>query len=315
MSAVDVVPELAVHRTHPLTAPAVWRVIRHEGLGSLTVRSFARLRHGDGFSHARATGFQVSLAVVPLVIAVIGLSQLLGASWMGLVLRRTLLQLTPGASDALVRQTLPGSDESALRVSAFVLVVAAALLALTTAMAQLERGANRVYGIDTDRPTRGRYGRALVLAVAAGLPAMAGSLVLVAGSAFAEAVEQVHGIDDDLVLLLTWPVGVLLVVGPVTVLLRSAPHRRQPGWTVLLFGGGLALLAWTGLTLLLAGALQLSAGFGSVYGPLTGVVVLLLWSQMASAAILFGFAVSAELELVAGATPDPSRPSPPEEHR
>lgn len=69
MSAVDLVPELAVRRTDPLTVPAVWRVVRHEGLGALTARSFVRLRHGDGFSHARATGFQVSLAVVPLVIA------------------------------------------------------------------------------------------------------------------------------------------------------------------------------------------------------------------------------------------------------
>jgi uncharacterized BrkB/YihY/UPF0761 family membrane protein len=273
----------------------------------IAVQSFARLRLGDGFSHARATGLQVSLAVMPLVLAVIALGQLLDASWLGMVLRRTILELTPGASDALIRETLPAAgEERVLRASASALVVAAALLALTTAMAQLERGANRIYGIDRDRPTRRKYGRALVMCMVAGLPAMGGSLVLVAGSAFAEAVEEVHGLDDDLVLALTWPAGVALVVGAVTVLLRFAPARRQPGWSLLLCGGVLALLAWTALTLVLAAALQFSSGLGSVYGPLTGVVFLLLWAQLASVAVLLGFAVSAELEAEAIAHRQPS---------
>ena len=44
------------------------------------------------------------------------------------------------------------------------------LLALTTAMGQLERGANRIYGVQRDRPARQKYGRAAVLALVAGVP-------------------------------------------------------------------------------------------------------------------------------------------------
>ena len=38
----------------------------------------------------------------------------------------------------------------------------------TTAMGQIERGFNRIYGIEQDRPTLEKYGRALLLAVGAG---------------------------------------------------------------------------------------------------------------------------------------------------
>ena len=45
----------------------------------------------------------------------------------------------------------------------------AAIVALTTAMGQIERGANRIYGIERDRPALRKYGRALLMALTAGL--------------------------------------------------------------------------------------------------------------------------------------------------
>ncbi len=45
-----------------------------------------------------------------------------------------------------------------------------------------------------------------------------------------------------------------------------------------------------------AAYLVVSNDFGSVYGPLTAVVVLLLWAQLIAAAILLGIAVSAQIE-------------------
>ncbi len=81
----------------------------------------------------------------------------------------------------------------------------------------------------------------------------------------------------------------------VALVLRFAPRRRQPGWSFLVVGSVLVLLSWTALTALLAGALQISADLGNVYGPLTGVVTLLLWVQLTSAAVFLAFAACAEL--------------------
>jgi uncharacterized BrkB/YihY/UPF0761 family membrane protein len=105
------------------------------------------------------------------------------------------------------------------------------------------------------------------------------------------------------------------VVGAIAVMLRWCPARRQPGGSLLALGTVVGFGAWIALTLLLAGFLHLSTDFGAVYGPLTGVIALLLWAQLASAALFLGLAVSAELELsvarargTAQAPPGPVRP-------
>ena len=43
---------------------------------------------------------------------------------------------------------------------------------------------------------------------------------------------------------------------------------------------------------------SLSTSFGDTYGPLAGMVALLLWALLSSVAIFFGAAVAAQLEAV-----------------
>ena len=50
------------------------------------------------------------------------------------------------------------------RYVAFAVGLLGALASATTAMGQLERSLNRLYGLEHDRPTMEKYGRALVLA-------------------------------------------------------------------------------------------------------------------------------------------------------
>ena len=51
-----------------------------------------------------------------------------------------------------------------------------------TAMGQVERGANRIYGIERDRPSARKYGHAVVMVLTVGLSTMVGFLLIVAGS-------------------------------------------------------------------------------------------------------------------------------------
>lgn len=280
-----------------LGADDAWRVGRRVGW-SLWPTALRRFRLGDGFSHARALGMQLALAFMPLVIAVVGLSGVLGTERAGAVLRLTLIGLAPGASGPLLRGLLArpvaGTDGgSDLALWAGLLV---ALVALVTAMGQVERGVNRVYGIEYDRPTIVKYRRALVLALTAGLPAMAGFGLLVAAPHVGDATERVYGLDDDIVVALAIPTGVVLLLVALTAMLRHAPHRRQPGWSWLALGTGVALCLWLAFTGMLVGYVTVSGVFGAVYGPLTGVIALLLWAQLTAVAVLYGASVAAELE-------------------
>jgi YihY family inner membrane protein len=298
------VPDAGEH-----TAGDAWRAVRG-ARWSFWKKAFARFRYGDGFSHSRALALQLSLAFIPLVIATAGLSGTLSTDGLGRVLRRTLIALSPGGSGELIGDTLEREEGSG---AALLLGLAFAVATLTTAMGQVERGANRIYGIERDRPSWRKYGRALGMAVVAGLPGMGGSGVLLAGSAFGDAVEHVYGWDDDAVTAVSVPLGTLMVVFSVMAMLRLSPRRRQPGWLWLGLGAAITVALWLTFTGLLAAYVQLSASFGVVYGPLTGVIALLLWTQLTSVAILFGVAVTAQLEaghvgIRHGAVPDPELP-------
>jgi YihY family inner membrane protein len=185
-----------------------------------------------------------------------------------------------------------------------------ALVALTTAMGQVERGANRIYGIQRDRPFPRKYGRAFVMALCAGLPAVLGFVVLLAGAEVSRAVDAVYDVDARVVEGLRWPVGVLLVMLSYTVVFKKAPRRYQPGYSWLAFGSAVSLLLWLTFTALLVLYVSKSSTFGSIYGPITGVMALLLWALFTSVALFLGIAFAAQLEAVrggvrGGAGPDP----------
>jgi uncharacterized BrkB/YihY/UPF0761 family membrane protein len=87
-----------------------------------------------------------------------------------------------------------------------------------------------------------------------------------------------------------------LTVVTVSVLFRYAPRRRQPGLSWLLVGAGLATVLWWLVSLLLAAFATQSRDFGATYGPLTGVMALLLWANLTGIALFVGIAFAAQLE-------------------
>jgi YihY family inner membrane protein len=173
------------------------------------------------------------------------------------------------------------------------------LIALVTAMAQLERGANRIYGVERDRPARQKYTRATIMSLVAGLPALFGFMLLVAGRPFGESAEKHWHWNGDLRVawdLVRWPVSLALIVMAVGLLFKYSPRRRQPGLSWLLFGAVVSTVLWWLASLLLAGYVRFSGGFGATYGQLTAVMALLLWANLTGIAIFLGLAFAAQLE-------------------
>jgi YihY family inner membrane protein len=284
-----------------LSADHAWRALRRYGGWRLLRDALVRFRSGDGFSHARALGLQPCLGAVPLLIALNGLASRLGGLRRGgRVVADTVLALTPGASEQLVRQLL--AHEEWVRHSGQValwLGLLTAVVALVTAVGQVERGANRIYGVDQDRPALQKYLRALILTVVAGLPALVSFLLLVAGGAIGVSMRRWYHWDTAAVMtwnITRWPVSLGLTVVTVSLLFRYAPRRRQPGLSWLLVGAGLATVLWWLVSLLLAAYAAESRDFGATYGPLTGVMALLLWANLTGIALLVGVAFAAQLE-------------------
>jgi YihY family inner membrane protein len=301
MGSARRVPETRLLGGEELSADHAWRALRRYRGWHLLRDALVRFRYGDGFSHARALGLQLCLGAVPLLIALNGLaSRLGGLRRAGRVVADTVLALTPGASESLVRQLL--AHEERVRHSgqlALLLGLLTAVVALTTAVGQVERGANRIYGVQRDRPALQKYLRALALTVVAGLPALVSFLLLVAGGAIGASMRRWYHWSEAAVTtwnVARWPVSLGLIVVTVSLLFRYAPRRRQPGLSWLMVGAGLATVLWWLVSLLLATYATQSRDFGTTYGPLTGVMALLLWANLTGIALFVGIAFAAQLE-------------------
>ena len=310
MSSVRAVPETELMSGEELSADDAWHTVRRYGLGHLLATGFLRFRYGDGFSHARAFGMQLALAAVPLVIAGAGLAAALGAESFAEVVARTVVAISPGSSDALVQDVVAGgTDEGDDRGEVVVVLgLATAFVAATSAFAQLERGANRIYGTERDRPLLRKYAYAAALTATAGTAMALGLLLIVAGEPFGDAIEQVYhwgGTAETVFDVVRWPVGLAALVVAVTVLFRTAPRRRQPGLSWLAVGAAVTVLAWLVGSGLLALYVVAAAGFGDTYGPLTAVMALLLWANVTGIALLAGVALAAQLEAVRAGDSEP----------
>ncbi|MFG2103516.1 YihY/virulence factor BrkB family protein [Micromonospora echinaurantiaca] len=312
MSSTRMVPETRLMADEELSADDAWHTLRREGGWHLLRDAFIRFRYGDGFSHSRAFALQLCLAVVPFMIALTGLISELGVEEGGEVVADTVLALTPGASEPMVAELL-GERESTERAGelALSLGLLTGLVALTSTMAQIERGANRIYGVERDRPALWKYLRAAILALAAGVPALTGFLILVGGGPMGDSVqrhykwgEAVHGLWD----VIRWPLSLGLTVLAVAVLFRHAPRRKQPGLSWLIFGAAIATALWWLASLLLAAYVAFSDGFGQTYGALTGMMALLLWANLTGMALFGGLAFAAQLEAVRIGVQEPAQP-------
>jgi uncharacterized BrkB/YihY/UPF0761 family membrane protein len=96
-----------------------------------------------------------------------------------------------------------------------------------------------------------------------------------------------------------------LLIAAIALLFKWSPRRHQPGWSWLAFGAIVAVILLAIVTAGLDAVFQASSTFGQTYGPLAGIVALLLWALLASVALLFGGAIGAQLEAVRGGRPGP----------
>jgi YihY family inner membrane protein len=288
----------SVPSTFGLEGDDALATLRETGRRRLALDAFDRFRAADGFSHARALAFQFALTIVPALITIIGLATALDQDGFTRVVRDVLADLAPGAAGDLITEALEQGSASADGTLALLLGGAATLVAGTTAFGQLERGANRIYGVERDRPPARKYATAAALMLTAGVATVLAAILLVAGSTLADAAGW--GIAFK---VLRWPVALGLVVTALALLFEVAPRRRQPEASWLAVGSSVSAVLWLIFLGVLALFVGVSPNFGATYGPLAGTIAVLLWTFASAVALLLGLAFAAQLEAVrAGVT-------------
>ena len=171
-------------------------------------------------------------------------------------------------------------------------------------MGQVERGANRIYGVERDRPFLRKYLVGLGLALTAGVLALLSLVVLMGGAAIRDALD-LGDTFDAIWRIARWPLGVAFAVGSVALLFEYSPRRRQPEASWLAFGAGVSVTLFLVFMGVLALYMDATDSFGATYGPIAGTIGVLLWTFLTAIALFLGLAFAAQLEAVRAGVPEP----------
>jgi YihY family inner membrane protein len=300
MSSARFVPE-----TWELGGDEARATLLRTGRRKLARDAFVRFRASDGFSHARSLAFVTSLLLVQGLILLVGLAASLGDTDLSATIVRTISEAVPGPAGKALTSTVFHAYKTGASGQHLVLLFIGVTTLITgsTLMGQIERALNRLYGIEQDRPTLQKYGRAFLLALTAGVLSTAAFAMFALGHGIGE------GFKDDTVTqiwkVVRWPLALVLMMAAIALLFRWSPHRHQPEWSWLAFGSTVSVLLWSIATLGLGLFFEASTTFSTTYGPLAGMIALLLWSLLSSIAILFGAAIAVQLEAVRAGVAEP----------
>ncbi|WP_426574583.1 YihY/virulence factor BrkB family protein [Aquihabitans sp. McL0605] len=291
MSTAKLVPE-----TWELTGDDAWRTLSQTGRRQLLKEAFMRLRVSDGFSHARSLAFMTSLVLVQGTIVLVGTASALGGTDVSHAIVSAIEHAAPGPAGNVLTQAVHQARHAGAsrRYTALALGLVGTLVSSTTAMGQLERALNRIYGVEQDRPAVQKYGLALLLALSAGALVAVSFLALGFGSTVGTSLH--NPALNRAWTILRWPVALILIASAMALLFRWCPRRHQPGWSWLAFGSAISITLWFAVTTIMGVVLRASRSFGQTYGPLAGIVALQVWALLSSVAILYGAAVAAQLE-------------------
>ncbi len=192
----------------------------------------------------------------------------------------TLQSIVPGPAGKVLTQAVHQAHQasSSGQWIAIVIGTVGAIVTGTTIMGQLERALNRIYGVEKDRDTLEKYGRAFLLAMSAGILAVLAFVAIGLGGAVATSIAG--DTASTIWNVVRWPVGIGLLTASCAMVLRWAPRRHQPAWSWLSLGALMAVGLMALVTIVLNLFFQFSTSFGSTYGPLAGIIALAFWALL-----------------------------------
>ena len=270
------------------------RLLREE-LSSTTAREAVDgvldgYREHDLLTFASAIAFQILFAIIPLALFGLGLLGGFGLEeqWTEQWAAKARDSMSPAAFEVVddtVRRVL--GERQLFWTSAGALIAVWKLSSATRAVMDVF---DRIYGSQRERSFTENLRVSLVLGTAVGVLVLAAAACAVLGDDGLRSA----GLGSPAIVWLRWPLALALLFAVVALLVARAPVDRQPvQWVTL--GSLTVVTAWVGTSLVLGWYLTSLADYGSVFGALATIVVVLTYLYLASAAFLTGAEVDARI--------------------
>jgi membrane protein len=289
----------------PWLAPKVWL--------DLARRTLSEAARDRITTSAASLAFHWFLAIFPGVIALVGLSHLVGLS--GADLRDVVHDINvvlPAQAATVIDQALRSPVSSRAGVVEVILGAMVALWGGVEAMASLQVSLDVAYEVARDR---GFLGRRLMSLPLLGLTVVLGgagfTLVVLGvpvGVLLRGSVPFAGPVFAVLWGWLRWIAALVLVMLLLSSYFAIGPARDRVRWHWINAGSVLATVGWLGTSVGFSFYLNHFGHESRSYGAFAGVAALLLWLLLAAVVVLLGAELNCELERP---SPRARQPDPP----
>jgi membrane protein len=253
----------------------------------------------DCMGLAQQVAFSALLAFLPTVVLLIGLLGLFGSGAFNEVERFVGSVAPSGVTDMieLAKKDAAGNKQGS--AIAFAVGTIVAIWAASGAMGAVIKAVNRAYNRIETRPFWKLRVIAIVLVLATGLTTAGMFLLIVFGGSLGDALVARTGLGDTFKLIWNiarWPIAFAAVLLFFAFVYHLAPNIEQRGWRWRSPGSLVGSVMWLVLSGLFALYTSYAGSYTRTYGSIAGAIVLLLWLNYSSWAILFGAELNAELD-------------------
>jgi membrane protein len=232
---------------------------------------------------ASAIAFQVLTGLIPLALLVLSLLgflhlQSVWTDHLGPQFKAQVSKEVWAVADDVVRRTL-GKEQGWWLTAGVVFTVWQLSGAVRAIMGVL----SEIYNDGEDRSFKSRYATSIALGT---------SVTVLVVLAFAAARFGGEALGGVLGFVLRWGVALGLLFTAVWLLLRFAPAHPGPH-RFISFGSALCVIAWVGTSLVFGLYITQIADYGSIFGSLATVFVMLTYLYLSAASFLIGAEVDA----------------------
>jgi membrane protein len=260
-------------------------------------RTGAQFLKDDCMGLSQEVAYSSLLAFFPAVAFLIGL---FGIFHLFHAVETLIATVAPHGVISFVDTLRRDSQSGGTKALAFLLGFFGAVWAASGAMGTVIKAVNRAYDRLETRPFWKVRGIAILLVVVTGVTTAGIFCLIVIGGKLGEAIARksasLGGGFNLLWNVARWPIAFAAVLLFFAFVYYLAPNREQRSWKWVTPGSLLGGLLWLGLSGLFALYVTFAGHYTKTYGTIATGVILLLWLNYSSFALLFGAELNAELD-------------------
>ena len=258
-------------------------------------------RSGSAFMRDDCMGLSQQIAYSSLLAFFPAVAFLVGALGLFHLFDNVKQLLDPIAPSGVIKfiTGLQKDSKGGTSAAAFVIGFFGAVWAASGAMGTIMKAVNRAYELQETRPFWKTRWIAIVLVVATGITTAGVFLLIVVGGALGDAIAKKAGLGGAFQwtwAIVRWPLTFVAILLFFALVYYLGPNKDQRNWKWVTPGSVVGGALWLALSGLFALYVTFAGNYTKTYGTLASGIILLLWLNYSSFALLFGAELNSELD-------------------